>query len=237
MKTSICGGILILAVALASQIVRAQGMTTYLSTLDQPSAGSFAVGSDSWLAFGFRAGPNASGYSLNSVQLAMTNASGNPNGFMAFLYSAGPSPGGLYSSGPGINLGTFSSSLNPSTGGIYTFTAVSNLMLAQYMAYFIVLTAGTTVANGAYELSYTGVTSDILSNGWVGYGGVWTSTNGTLPFPPPQFSLTYGNLAQFAINATAIPEPSVLGLFGLGGFGALLLGFRRRKNVLPQNRG
>jgi len=221
MKNSICGGILILAVALAQQIVSAQETMTFLSNLDQASAGSLAVGSDSWLALGFRAGSNANGYSLNSVQLTMTDASGNPNGFTAFLYSAGPSPGGLYSSGPGINLGTFSGSLNPSTGGIYTLTAVSNLMLAQYTAYFIVFTAGTAVANGAYELNYTGATSDILSNSWVGYAGVWTSTNGALPFPPPHFSPTYGNLAQFAVNATAIPEPGVLGLFGLGGLAFL----------------
>jgi hypothetical protein len=226
MKNILIGGFIVLTSILTPQFIRAQGMMTYLSTLDQPSAGSLAVGSDSWLALGFRAGSNANGYTLDSVQLAMANASGNPNGFTAFLYSAGPSPGGLYSSGPGINLGTFSGSLNPSTGGIYTFTAVSNLMLAQNMAYFIVLTAGTAVANGAYELGYTGATNDILSNGWVGYAGVWTSTNGALPFPPPRFSPTYGNLAQFALNATAIPEPGVLSLFGLGGLAFL---WHRRK--------
>jgi hypothetical protein len=232
MKNAICSGIIVLAVALlAPQILQAQGTMTYLSNLTQASAGSITVGSNSWVAFGFRAGPDASGYVLNSVQLAMTDALGNPNGFTVFLYSAVPTTGGVYSWIPVSNLGTVSDSLTPTTGGIYTFNTVSNLMLAPNKTYFIVLTAGTAVANGAYELSYTGATNDIfLSDGWVGYGGVWTSTNGALPFPSSHFSPTYGNLAQFAINATAIPEPSVLGLFGLGGL-AFLWHRRKAKSV------
>ena len=228
MKNSICGGILILAVALAQQIVSAQGTMTFLSNLDQASAGSLAVGSDSWLAFGFRAGSNASGYSLNSVQLTMTDASGNPSGFTVFLYSAALFPGAGIVWAPGGKIGTINNSLSPTTGGIYTFTAVSNLTLAPNGNYFIVLTSGTGVGDGAYELSYTGATNDILSNGWVGYGGVWTSTNGALHLPP--FGLTYDNLSQFALNATTIPEPGVLGLLGFGGL-ALLWHRRKAKAV------
>jgi hypothetical protein len=44
-------------------------------------SGSPSVASDSWLAAEFGTGTDASGYVLNSVQLGMTDASGNPSGF------------------------------------------------------------------------------------------------------------------------------------------------------------
>ena len=209
---------------LLPQILRAQGIMTYLSSLDQASAGSLAVGSNSWVAFGFQTGSDASGYVLNSVQMAMTDASGNPSGFTVFLYSASPFPGAGIVWAPGGEIGTINNSLSPTTGGIYTFSAVSNLTLAPNENYFIVLTSGTAVANGAYEMSYTGATNNILNNGWVGYSGVWTSTNGAVHLPP--FSQNYDNLALFALNATTIPEPGVLSMLGLGGLAFL---WHRRK--------
>jgi hypothetical protein len=214
---------------LAPQIVQAQGTMTYLSNLDQASAGSLAVGSNSWVALGFSAGTNASGYVLNSVQLAMTDASGNPSGFTVFLYLAAPGfgPGWI----PLGKIGTFSGSLNPATGDIYTFTSVSNLMLSAGRAYFVVLTAGTAVANGAYELSYADANSYDTSEGWVGpslppfgQGGVSTSSYGALP--TAHWDVISSDYGQLAINATAIPEPGVLGLFGLFGLGFL---WHRRK--------
>jgi hypothetical protein len=62
---------------LAQQLALAQGTTTYLSNLGQASAGSLAVGSDSWLAAPFGTGFNAGGYVLDSAQLSLTDASGN----------------------------------------------------------------------------------------------------------------------------------------------------------------
>jgi hypothetical protein len=224
MKNLTIGGVIAFASILAPQFIRAQGTMTYLSNLDQASAGSLAVGSNSWVAFGFQTGSDASGYVLNSVQMPMTDVSGNPSGFTVFLYSAALFPGAGIVWAPGGEIGTINNSLSPTTGGIYTFTAISNLTLAPNGKYFIVLTSGTGVGDGAYELSYTAATNDILRNGWVGYGGVWTSTNGALHLPP--FGLTYDNLAQFALNATAIPEPGVLGLLSLGGFAFL---WHRRK--------
>ena len=51
MKKTILNGIITIAVALlSSQFVQAQGTMTYLSNVDQASAGSLAVGSDSWVA-------------------------------------------------------------------------------------------------------------------------------------------------------------------------------------------
>ena len=133
------GVFVLVATLLAPQIVRAQGTMTYLSNLDQASAGSLAVGSNSWVAFGFQAGSDASGYVLNSVQLAMTDASGNPSGFTVLLYLATRVPGAGSVWTPASKIGTINNSLSPTTGGIYTFTAVSNLTLTPNSSYFIVL--------------------------------------------------------------------------------------------------
>jgi len=226
MKNLIIGGIIVFAVGvLAPQILQAQG-TIYLSNLGQPSAGSLAVGSDSWLAAGIYTGNNADGYSLNSIQLAMTDASGDPSGFTVMVYANGND----FGFSPGSTLGTLNGSTNPATAGIYTYTPAANLTLLPRTAYYIVLTAGTAVANGAYGWSYggyAGVNTYNQIGGWVslgdayGPGTVDTSTDG----------LSWGeNLdgfnPQYAIDATPVPEPSVLALL-VGGAAAF---FDRRRH-------
>ena len=189
---------------LAQQTTRAQGTLTYLSNLEQSSAGNLAVGSDSWYGALFWTGNNASGYVLNTVQLGMADATGNPSGFTVMLYSL------LFGAIlPGNSLGTLNGSANPSTTGIYTYTPTSNLTLSPSTDYFIVLTAGTTVANGAYEWNYMSTLSYNPSGNWNGGGSVfssngshWTGIGGTFP--------------EFAITATAIPEPSPSWLLLLG---------------------
>jgi hypothetical protein len=83
-----------------------------------------------------------------------------------------------------------------------------------------VLTAGTAVANGAYDWSYVGASSYNPSGGWGGFGGVLTSSDGS------SWLGGYSVNPQYAVNATAIPEPGVLGLLGLG---ALVFLWHRRK--------
>ena len=226
---SITGAITLAFTLLDQQIVRAQGTMTYLSNLGQASAGSLAVGSNSWVSATFMTGTNFSGYILNSVQLEMTDASKNPSGFTAYVYSAAPASGGLPAVWvPNSNLGAFSSSLDPTTAGIYTFTAVSNIMLSASTYYCIVLTAGTAVADGAYGWSYTVATNNNSSGGWffpVEDFGVSTSTTGAQHIPPNWYPIN-GEYPQFAIDATVIPEPGVLGLLGLGGLAFL---WHRRK--------
>jgi hypothetical protein len=193
--------------------------------LDQASAGSLAVGSDSWLALGFTTGFNASGYTLDSIQLAMTDASGTPSGFTAYLYSADIGTGVFWI--PGSSLGTFSGSLSPVRGGIFTYTPTSTMTLSVNTTYFVVLNAGTAVANGAYGLSYTDSSSYNSSEGWAGpfeQGGISTSTSEVQGHPI--WGITSGEYGQMAINATDVPEPGVLGLFGFGGLCVL---WHRRK--------
>jgi hypothetical protein len=197
---------------LTQQVTKAQG-TIYLSNLGQASAGSDAVGSDSWLATGFETGNTTSSYSLNSVQLAMTDASGNPNDFTVMIYSA--IQNGDFS--PISSLGTLSGSLNPSSGGIFTYTPASTLILSSSTVYFIVLTAGTSVANGAYNWSNTGTfpISYNPSGGWQAPVGLthidnYQSNDGS------SWSVSSALFPQFAITATPIPEPSPALLFLLG---------------------
>jgi hypothetical protein len=217
--------IVCLAVAVSvPQIIQAQG-TTYLSNLEQPSAGSFAAGSNSWLAATFGTGTNAGGYVINSIQLAMSNASGNPSGFQVRVYAA--AGGGGY---PGTLLGTLNGSLDPVTAGIYTYTPTATLTLPISGPYDIVLTAGTAVGNGAYEWSVAGMNSYNPSGGWNTLGGtaggVLTSSNGS----PSSWILNGSAFPQFAIDATAVPEPGVLSLFVLGGF--FLVRHRRKAKAI-----
>ena len=199
---------------LAPHIAQAQS-TLYISSLAQTSSGSSSVGNDSWLAADFLTGTNVGGYSLNSFQLALTDASGNPSGFTAMLYSEGSVGAPL----PGSSLGTLNGSLNPVAGGIYTFSPASNLALLPRTMYFIVLTAGTAVANGAYEWSFTSTYAPTLSGGWHGDDAFLSSSDGL----HWHFNSAY---AQFGIYGSAVPEPSTLGLLALGG---CFLVWRRRK--------
>jgi hypothetical protein len=211
--------IVLLAVGLLThRITQAQG-TVYLSNLGQTSAGSLAVGSNSWVAALFGTGTNSGGYLLDSVQLALADASGNPSGFTVMIYNLGlPRAGAV----PGSNLGTLTGSLSPTTAGTYIYTPTSSLTLSPSTTYFVVLTAGTAVADGAYEWSQS-VNPPNASDGW-GETLIIESSNNGLSWQ------AHSGDPQFAITATAIPEPCILGLFTLGG---LFFGLRRWEN-LPQ---
>ena len=218
MKRDIFNGIFVLVFGFASQITQAQG-NTYLSNLGQTSTGSLPVGSDSWLAIPFITGNNASGYFLNSVQLSLTDASGNPSDFTVMLNTVAY---GNYAS-PGSSLGTLNGSLNPVTGGVYTYVTALSITLLPNRQYFIVLTAGTVVANGSYFLSYAGGLSYGQNGNWhagnVAGGTLSISTDGSLwsdtLYPP-----------QYAITATPVPEPSAWSLIAFSA--GVLIHFRAR---------
>jgi hypothetical protein len=219
--------IMFVAGLLTQQVTQAQGTITYLSNVGQTSTGSDAVGSDSWLAADLITGNNVNGYILDSVQLAMTDASGNPSGFTAMIYGAADTHGAIL---PASSLGTLDGSLNPATGGVFTYTPASSLTLLPNTDYFIVLTAGTAVANGAYEWSLAGTYSYNASSGWgvgsnEGTVGIFLSSHNGL-----SWSGNEGNL-QFAINATPIPEPSSSFLLLLGSGVFIYVSNRKRHSA------
>jgi hypothetical protein len=222
MKTLIIISCIILIGLFLPQFVQAQGTMTYLSNLDQTTTGSLTVGSDSWLAAMFVTGTNASGYLLGSVQLGMADASGSPSGFKVMLYTEIT----LQATFPGSSLGGLNGSLNPTTAGIYTYAPASSLTLSPHTYYFIVLTAETTITGGAYEWNYVTANSYNPNGGW-GFplNGVGGSSNGTSW--PSQF---VSDFPQFAINATAIPEPATVWLIFLGGGFFLYLRRNRKKH-------
>lgn len=217
MRNTISKCITVFAIGLlAPQIMQAQG-TLFVSSLSTNSTGSASVGSDSWLAAEFGSGNNIGGYVLNSIQLGMVNASGNPSAFTVMIYAVGNFPG---ADNPGTSLGTLSGAADPATTGLYTYTASSGLSLSPSTIYFIVVTAGTTVANGAYNWSESTYPPSV--NNWGVGNGIIRSSNGTSGWSPTP----YLGIAQFAIYATLVPEPDIIGLFALGG---LLVGFWRWK--------
>jgi hypothetical protein len=203
-KIVISSCIACVAMVLAPQAAFSQG-TIYLTSLGQPSIGSAAVASDSWQAEVFGTGKNPGGYVLDSIQLAMTPASGAPDDFTVMLYTAT----GIIGAAPGNSIGTLSGSSDPSTGGLYTYTADS-LDLAPSTDYFIVVTAGTAASAGAYAWSLENTSSATSSGGWGG-GILFSSSDGS------SWNYTSGTVPQFDLTATAIPEPDTLILMGLPG--------------------
>jgi hypothetical protein len=207
MKKTIIGSVIVLVNILIPQMSQAQG-TVYVSNLGQTSVGNVSAGSNAWFAADFITGTNVDGYTLNSIELGMTDATGNPNGFMAMIYSANGGAGVT----PGNNLETLNGSANPSTAGIYTYNDVSNLTLLPSTYYFIVLTAGTAISSGAYGWSVTDTPSfGYNSYHWGGEVFFLQSNNGS------SWNSTSSTYGQFALNATPVPEPSSLVLLGLSG--------------------
>jgi hypothetical protein len=94
--------------------------------------------------------------------------------------------------------------------------------LFQRSQYVIVLTAGTAVADGAYDWSVANGSYDTSGN-W-NPAGRFSSSNGY------SWAVIPGGVFQFAIDATAVPEPCVLALSGLGGL--LFLWHRRKSKVV-----
>jgi hypothetical protein len=216
MKNMIIGGLIVVAVnVLAPQTARSQGAITYLSSLGQPSAGSAAVGSDSWQATWFKTGNNPGGYALDSVQLAMTGASGAPSGFTVMLYSTDVPAGPPF---PETSLSTLSGSTDPETGGTYTYTA-SDITLYPSTFYLIVLTAETAVGSGLYAWTFAN-SSPSSTGGWIGSDYFFTSSDGSSSFWQPTT-----DDPEFALTATPIPEPETLGLLGVPGL--LIFAWRR----------
>jgi len=202
--TAIILGILGLLLA---QMAQAQG-TLEVSNLGQTPTGSAAIGSDSWIAQTFVTGNNSGGYTLDSVQLLMDAASGSPGGFDVSIYSKTGDPHSFTSPGDTVHssLGSLSG-LDPSAGGLFTYTA-SGITLSPSTFYFVVVTAATPISQGAYNWS---AANSFTQNSWTIEDLYLSSSNGS------SWSATLRqDVFQMAVYTTATPEPATLTLAGLG---------------------
>jgi hypothetical protein len=216
MKKTVQITIRLLSVSLlAVHSVMAQGSITYVSNLGQTPSGSVSVGANAWYAGDFVSGTNAGGYLLDTVQLEMTDASGDPNSFTVMIYTG---PDILGGNRPGSSLGTLLGSANPTAAGVYTYTSSSSLQLLANTVYFVVITAGTQTSGGVYSWS---ATSD-PSTGYTAYH--WGGTTFAESTDGLNWNYVPSGFGQFALNATATPEPGVVGLLALG---VSLFGLRR----------
>jgi hypothetical protein len=195
------------ATLLGAQLAIGQG-TLYLSSLSPTSTGIVPVGTDSWLAGSFGSGNNPGGYLLNSIQLSMSDSTGNPGGFTVMLYTEANNPAAVL---PGSSVATLTGSANPSSAGVYTYAAASAPSLSPNTTYFIVITSGTSIANGAYNWDESAYPPAV--DQWGIFNGILHSGNGTSGWSPTP----YLGVPQLAINATAAPEPGVVALLSLGG--------------------
>lgn len=204
---------------LASSGIQVQG-SLVLSNLEEIYTTAGPVASDLWIAQEFVAGPNPEGYTLNSVQLRMHEENGFAEGFSISIYTKTGAPITSIKPGdiPDQSIGQLVGP-NPSAGGTFTYTA-TDIILEPSRFYYIVATASTPAATGAYAWSATNANDS--GNGWVLTATHFNSPNGSDWTWVPR-----REIYQVAIRVTAIPEPSVLVLAGIG---LLILGLSVTRN-------
>ena len=212
---SIIGAVALLTTLFAQHHAQAQG-TLYVSSFGQ-SSGSAGVASNAWRAQEIFTGSNSGGYSLDSIQLSVAQASGSPSDFAVMLYSSAGYAGPL----PATSLGTLSGSASPSMAGIYTYTPGAQITLAPSTAYYIVMTAGTAFLDGAYSLDMNAGPYS-TSDGWGEALFLRSPVGNSAWFLDSQVL----GVAQLAIYATPVPEPSTLALLF---WASLFLVWHRRK--------
>lgn len=180
----------------------------YVSNLGEASSGGLPFNNggtqDLWFAQAFDTGTSSGGYSLDSIELSL-GVTGSPVGsVVVYLYgSAGAAPGAQEEI---VNSGT------PSASGTYAFTA-SGIMLSPSTRYWIVAMATAPADVNPYSWNVSSTSNYSSSDSWDIYQVTqWTSSDGStwitsfLVAPP----------LQFAVSATAVPEPGVLSLAGIG---------------------
>ena len=182
--------------------------TSFFSNLGQTPVGSLPIGNNAWCATDFITSLNSSGYLLNSVQLRLDTPTGTPSGLTVAIYDR--------SSINGIQIGGLLETLSgaaPSGSGVFTFQS-AGLALGPSRLYYLVATAATPVASGSYRWDITPWLQPPPDSSPELFGArpsIYQSADGF------SWNITRGNNFMFAINATAVPEPSSLVLLCLGG--------------------
>ena len=199
----------ILTLSLYLEVVGHSQIFPSFSDIGLTPAGSSMVSSDSWIGQFFLTGTNTAGYLLNSVQMRMENQAGNPAGFTLSIYSStfsAPTPPRVIQ--PGVNLEILSGD-NPTTAGVYSFSS-TGLHLTNQTAYYLVATATTPSSTGAFLWDYTN------EQPTPGLERMTTGTGFSYSTDGISWQFSRQHYYQFAINVTAVPEPSSLCLLGLG---------------------
>lgn len=194
---------IVVALALSASAPDARA-AVMVSNLAEPTFSSFPVGF--WW--------------MGSQFLTDASASATPGNFFVAIYSNA-------SGKPGVLLEMLAGSSNPAAAGNYSYTS-TGLSLTSNTSYWVV--AGVS-SGGAAGSGYNWT----LAGDPFHFTGPWTiPATDTHITSYDQGGANWNDLPndayprQFSVSATAVPEPSALGLAGAGSIAAWLLRLRRR---------
>ena len=180
--------------------------TLQVSNLGETPTSSATIGSDAWIAQRFYiVSSDTNTYTLDSVQLLLTPASGDPNGFAVSIYQGTGIPG----DGPQTELATLTGSDDPASGGTLAYSA-SGLTLSSASDYYVVVSAATPIVQGSYSWSAVDPAS-FRTMSWTIQDVYFSSSNGS-----SWMLHAREKTFQLALYATLVPEPSTAALLGLG---------------------
>ena len=199
-----------------------------ISNLGQPSSGfglgvgtnNPATGPNLMRAETFKTGTNPLGYRLSSVTLAMGGSTGSDLGnLLVQLYDTSAFK-------PTSSIGDFIVPSNPFSEGQYTY-AFSNtgLILAPATYYSVVVrspdSAGPTVSQFGWRTATTAALDPASEPSWALFDNL-VKTEGV-----SSWSSVRTGPYQFAIDATAVPEPTSFVLLAIGAWMLLTETLRR----------
>jgi hypothetical protein len=210
------------AVALSSPLALSSRAETMLSNLGPGVGFGRGVGTANppsenniMLGQAFRTGSEPAGYRLNSVTLHLGGVTGDGLGdFVLELY------GQNKFNQSNVLIGEFIVPTNPTVAGLYSFDFADNgTKLGRLTQYVIVASSPNSTGPTTSQYGWRQNVSStlVVEPGWQ-FGGPFTSSNGTTWAP------IRANSFQFAIDATAIPEPTAATLLAAG---AILMGIKR----------
>ena len=194
--------ILIVCLAFITTSARA---ATVLSNLENDQFALYTVTLEFFLAQSFFVGDAATAYVLDSVSMPVID----PDQFF------GPLGVWIYDTDannvPGNSIGALSTPVNPSSTGSFTYTPTSPLTLTASTRYWVV--AGSA-AGGMYSFSQTSSSAFTAIENWSIPSPFVTTGTGSWDY-------FEGYYIQMEFAATAVPEPTTL---GMASGGALLAG-------------
>lgn len=213
---SLLGSRFAMAVSTVSNLSNAAVLETGLFTGYFPEEG----GAEVRVAMPFVTG--SLGSTLNSVDLNIEGTTGTAPIIVSIFGDSATQPGEF----PGSALEVLSGASSPSLNQIYSYTSSGTSLSASSRYWLVLSTANTGTLDTSYFWHVTEDASEISPAGWtIGNGpAAYSSLDGEWIGVT---ELASTNSGMFAVNATLVPEPTALGLLGLGSLVAL----RRRRHA------